>query len=93
MKVEIENGSFVGTAEWTAPRKVALDMEDESQRRWFEDFFAAETSAMTGPVDCAEMSHERRDESEQAFQRAMYELAAHAYKVRAMGDGKRMKRH
>jgi hypothetical protein len=92
MKFEIENGNYVGTAEWAAPGRVALDMEDDSQRTWFERFFAAETSGMTGPVDCAEMSYERRDESEAAFQRAAYELAAHAYKVRAMGDGMRHKR-
>ena len=89
MKFEIENGNFVGTAEWQAPGQVALDMDDDRQRSWFERFFAAETSTMTGPVDCAEMSHERRDESEQAFQRAAMELAAHAYKIRAMGDARR----
>ncbi len=89
MKFEVENGDYVGTAEWQAPGQVALDMADEKHRNWFERFFSQETSAMSGPVDCAEMTLERRDESEQAFQRAAMELAAHAYKVRAMGDGRR----
>ncbi|HET7481529.1 MAG TPA: hypothetical protein VFK89_01585 [Actinomycetota bacterium] len=93
MKYEIENGSYVGTAEWAGPGEVALDMHDDSHRRWFEEFFASETSSMTGPLDCAEMSHERRNESEAAFHRAMFELAAHAYAVRAMGDGRRHQAH
>ena len=93
MKFEIENGDYVGTAEWRAPGQVALDMKDDTQRNWFEHFFATETSAMSGPVDCAEMTYERRDSSEQAFQRAAYELAARAYKVRAMGDGRRHSSH
>ena len=82
MKFEIENGNFVGTAEWEAPGRVALDMEDEGQREWFERYFTQETSAMEGPVDCADMSHERRDSSPEAFQRAAFDLAAYAYKVR-----------
>lgn len=89
MKFEIENGKFLGTAEWQGPGQVALDMEDESQRTWFEQFYAEETSHMTGPMDSFEMTHERRDSSEEAFQRAAQELAARAYKVRAMGDGRR----
>ena len=89
MKVEIENGNLVGTAEWQAPGHVALDMDDDSEREWFTRFFQSETSQMAGPVDCAEMTYERRDSSEEAFQRASFELAAHAYKVRAMGDGTR----
>ena len=93
MKFEIENGDYVGTAEWRAPGQVALDMRDDSQRTWFERFFAQETSGMSGPVDCAEMTYERRDSSEEAFMRAAYELAARAYKVRAMGDGRRHDSH
>ena len=89
MKFEIENGDYVGTAEWQAPGQVALDMPDEGQRSWFERFFEGETSALAGPVDCAEMTYERRSDSEQAFQRAAMELAAHAYKVRSMGDARR----
>lgn len=89
MKFEIENGKFVGTAEWQAPGQVALDMKDDTQRNWFERFFAQETSSMAGPMDSFEMTHERRDSSEEAFTRAAQELAARAYKVRAMGDGRR----
>jgi hypothetical protein len=89
VKFEIENGAFVGTAEWEAPGQVALDMPDDGQRAWFERFFAAETSHMSGPVDCAEMTYERRDQSAEAFQRAAYELAARAYKVKAMGESRR----
>jgi len=89
MKFEIENGDYVGTAEWKAPGQVALDMPDAKQRTWFERFFSQETSSMAGPVDCAEMTYERRSDSEQAFQRAAMELAAHAYKVRSMGDARR----
>ena len=93
MKFEIENGDYVGTAEWKAPGRVALEMPDDSHRTWFERFFSEETSLMSGPVDCAEMTYERRDDSEEAFQRAAYELAAHAYQVRAMGDGRRHANH
>lgn len=93
MKFEIENGDYVGTAEWKAPGQVALDMRDDTQRTWFERFFTGETSHMAGPVDSPEMSCERRDSSEEAFQRASYELAARAFKVRAMGDGRRHKSH
>ena len=89
MKFEIENGNYVGTAEWQAPGQVALDMKDDDQRTWFERFFAQETSEMTGPMDSFEMTYERRDSSQEAFQRATHELAARAYKVRAMGDARR----
>jgi hypothetical protein len=93
MKFEIQNGDYVGTAEWKAPGQVALDMRDDSQRDWFQRFFAQETSHMSGPVDCAEMTHERRDSSKEAFQRAAYDLAAYAYAVKAMGDARRRNSH
>ena len=93
MKFEIENGKFVGTAEWQAPGQVAVDVEDEAERAFFERFFAEETSRMTGGMDSFEMTHERRDESEEAFHRAAHDLAARAYKVRAMGDGRRHESH
>jgi hypothetical protein len=88
MKFEIDNGSYVGTAEWLRPGEVALDIADPTERTWFERYFGAEDAFLTGPVECAEMSTERRDESEAAFTRATYKLAAYAYKVRA-GDGRR----
>ena len=86
MRFEIENGDYVGTAEWTGPGQVTLEMDDHAQRKWFEDYFKAEDSHMNGPVECAEMTSERRDESQASFQRAAYQLAAHAYKVRAGGS-------
>lgn len=93
MKFEIENGEYVGTAEWTAPGQVALEMDDPKQKEWFANYFESEDAFLTGPVECAEMSAERRDASPQAFQRATYQLAAYAYKVRAEGDGRRAEAH
>jgi hypothetical protein len=93
MKFEIENGDYVGTVEWQGPGRVSLDVADDHQRTWFERFFSGETSHMSGPVDSPEMSCERRDSSAEAFQRAGYELAARAYRVRAMGDGRRHNKH
>lgn len=82
MKFEIENGSFTGTAEWEAPGRVALEMEDPAQKAWFERYFAGEDAFMSGPVECGEMQMERRDESAKAFTRAAQMLAAYSYKVR-----------
>jgi hypothetical protein len=92
MKFEIENGEFVGTAEWQGPGQVALDIADPRQRTWFERYFAEEDSAMGGPVGDEHMSCERRDESEQSFNRAAFQLAAYSYKVR-QGDGRRNPAH
>ena len=92
MKFEFENGEYAGTAEWEAPGSVKVEMEDPKTRRWFQDYFQAEDSFMTGPVDCAEMTMERRDESEQAFTRAALALAAYSYQVRR-GDGRRHEAH
>jgi hypothetical protein len=82
MKVEIYNGGLVGTAEWRGPGDVFVDMADESERSWFEGYFAQEDSYLIGPVECAEMACERRDSSEEAFQRAAFQLAAYAYTVK-----------
>jgi hypothetical protein len=82
MKFEIENGSFSGTAEWKAPGQVMVEMPDQSQQEWFEQFFASEDSFMGGSADCGEMCLERRDASAEAFTRATRELAAYSYKVR-----------
>lgn len=92
MKFEIENGSFTGTAEWQAPGRVALEMDDPDQRAWFERYFSAEDSFMGGSVECGEMHMERRDESPQAFTRAAQMLAAYSYKVRQR-DAARRGRH
>lgn len=82
MKLEIYNGDFVGTAEWQAPGDVKVDMADTETKAWFERYFATEDSCMSGPVECAEMTAERRDASESAFERAAFELAGYAYEVK-----------
>jgi hypothetical protein len=84
MKFEIHNGEFVGTAEWVAPGEVALDMQDDGDRKFFERFFQSEDTFLSGPVESAEMTMERRDSSAQAFQRAAFALAAYSYHVTAM---------
>jgi hypothetical protein len=91
MKFEIENGDYVGTAEWMGPGEVALDMADGHHREWFERYFKEEDAFLTGSVECTEMSSERRDDSPEAFQRAAFRLAAYAYTVTAKGDGMRNK--
>ena len=82
MKLEIENGRFVGTAEWRGPGDVRVEMEDPEDQAWFERYFSTEDAFLSGPVECAEMSSERRDESEQAFQRAVFQLVAYDFRVR-----------
>jgi hypothetical protein len=84
MKFEIYNGDNVGTAEWVAPGVVDLEMNDAGDRAFFERFFASEDTFLSGPVESAEMTMERRDASEQAFQRAAFALAAYSYHVRAL---------
>jgi hypothetical protein len=81
MRFELSNGKHAGTVEWNGPGNVSVMMEDPKQQEWFEDYFSSETTFMTGPVECGEMAHERRDESEAAFTRAAYDLAAYSYKV------------
>jgi hypothetical protein len=92
VKFEFENGEYAGTAEWVAPGNVMIEMADPDTKKWFQHYFEAEDSFMTGPVDCAEMAMERRDESEEAFTRAALALAAYSYQVRR-GDGLRHKAH
>jgi hypothetical protein len=82
MKLEIENGRLVGTAEWRGPGDVRVEMEDPEDQAWFEKYFSTEDAFLSGPVECAEMSSERRDESEQAFQRAAFQLVAYEFHVR-----------
>ena len=84
MKFEIFNGDNVGTAEWVAAGHVDLEMDDAGQRAFFERFFSSEDTFLSGPVESAEMTMERRDSSEQAFQRAAFALAAYSYHVRAL---------
>ena len=93
MRFEVVNGEDVGTVEWRGPGDVAVQMADPKQARWFSRYFQAEESVMGGPVDCAEMTSERRDASRESFQRAAYQLAVYAYNVRAKGDGARSAAH
>jgi hypothetical protein len=81
VKFEVFNGNYVGTVTWTGPHEVALDVPDETHRRFFERFFASEDSVMTGAMGTESMSSGRRDESEDNFRRAMYELVAYRYRV------------
>ena len=89
MQFEVQHGDSLGTVEWRGPGDVSVQMADPKQESWFSSYFEAEDSVMGGPVDCAEMSSERRDASQEAFQRAAFQLAAYAYKVRAKGDASR----
>jgi hypothetical protein len=82
VKVEIYNGDYVGTAEWSSPGEVDLDITDAAQRAFFEDFFEAEDAFLTGSVGDEEMASERRDASLEAFNRATFKLAAYSYTVR-----------
>jgi hypothetical protein len=82
MRYEIYNGDYVGTAEWSAPGRVAIDVPDEEQRSWFERYFESEDSFLMGCIGAEEMTLERRDSSEEAFTRAALALSAYSYKVR-----------
>lgn len=88
MRFEFQNGDHSGSAEWKGPGQVTVMSDDPDRKEWFERYFEGEASFMDGPVECGEMNYERRDESEQAFTRAAYELVAYSYKVR-QGDAER----
>lgn len=92
MRFEIENGDYVGSAEWQGPGQVALDIADDKQREFFQKYFTSESAFMAGLGDDANMVCERRDSSEEAFNRSLFELAGHAYKVRAEGARRRARR-
>jgi hypothetical protein len=81
MRYELNNGTYVGSAQWLGPGRVSVDVEDPGEREFFERYFSAEDSFLTGPVESAEMTSERRNESEEAFRRAAFRLAAYAYRV------------
>lgn len=89
MRFEFQNGDHSGSAEWQGPGQVMVTTTDPDRQAWFERYFEGETSFMNGPVECGEMSFERRDESEAAFTRAAYELAAYSYKVRQRDNERR----
>lgn len=82
MRYEIFNGRYVGTAEWMGPGDVMLDVSDPEQCAWFEHYFATEDSVMAAAGDHDGMLLERRDASEAAFNRAMYQLAGYSDEVR-----------
>lgn len=88
MRYEIENGDYLGTVEWQGPGQVDFDIPDGKHRKWLERYFAGHDSVMAPAGDHDGMTYERRDESEAAFNRAAYQLAAYAYKVK-QGDGRR----
>ena len=92
VRYEIENGDYVGTVEWQGPGKVALEMPDGPQKDWFARYFEAEDSVMGGAGEPQGMTHERRDETEAAFNRAAGERSAYSYRVR-QGDGMRTGAH
>jgi hypothetical protein len=82
MRYEIFDGEYVGAAEWVAPGEVVLDVQESALREWLERYFAAEESVMTPLGSEDGMTCERRDASEAAFNRAVFQLAGYSYQVR-----------
>lgn len=92
VRYEIEGYDFAGTVEWEGPGQVKLEMPDGPQKQWFERYFETQDSVMGGAGEPMGMTLERRNETEAAFNRAAYQLAAYAYTVR-QGDGRRHEAH
>jgi hypothetical protein len=93
VRFEIESKSSnetVGTVEWQGPGQVQMDMRSEAEKAFFERYFHTEQSYMAAAGNHDGMTHEKPVDSEQAFNHAMYQLAAYAYKVR-QGDSRRRK--
>jgi hypothetical protein len=86
MKVLIESEDYVGSAEWKSPGQVAVEGDDPRRRAWFEEYFKSEDAWLSGPVESAEMTSDRRDSSPEAFAHAAFMLAAYAYKVSQPAD-------
>jgi hypothetical protein len=63
VKYEIENGDYLGTAEWRGPGRVDLDMPDHKHKRWLQRFFEGHDSVMGGAGEPQGMTLERRDET------------------------------
>lgn len=82
MKLESYSGEYVGTAEWQGPGEVRLEVPDELKRAWFEGYFRSEDSFLTGLIGSEEIAIERRDDSREAFTRAVFHLAAYRYKIK-----------
>jgi hypothetical protein len=90
VKFEIYNGDFIGTCEWKGPRDVDLDIQDETERRWFESYFSAQDTFLHGPIGGEDMAPaERRDASEASFGHALFLLAAYEYMVREADERKK----
>ena len=83
MKLEIHNGTLVGTVEWRGPGEVALDIDDPEQKAWFENYFHAEETCLDGHAEAAHMSAHRRDDTEASFEHACWELAGYHYRTSA----------
>jgi hypothetical protein len=90
MRFEIDNGEYVGTVEWQGPGTVAVRMKKPRDQEFFESYFKSERSQLAPAGDHEGMTYERPCDSEAAFNRALYELSAYAYKVCA-GYGRRKK--
>ncbi len=90
MKLEINNGHFVGTAEWRQPGEVSLEIQDASDRAFFQRYFSSEDAFLSGSVGEAEMFAERPDSSREAFMRAAFRLARYSYKVRGESSPQRV---
>ena len=89
MKFEIETkDQTLGTVEWQGPGKVEVDLQSADDKAFFERYFNTEQSYMAAAGNHDGMTHEKPVDSEQAFNHAMYQLAAYAYKVR-QGDAAR----
>lgn len=89
MRYEIKNDGYVGSAEWLGPGNISLNVDDPAERAFFERYFSSEDSYLGGPVESAEMTSERPNESEEAFRRSAFRLTAYAYRVTPSdGEGK-----
>ena len=91
MKFEIETQDHkLGTVEWQGPGQVQVDLQSEADKAFFERYLQTEQSYMAAAGNHEGMTYERPADSEQAFNHAMYQLSAYAYKVR-QGDARRKK--
>ena len=91
MRFEIETqDQKLGTVEWQGPGQVEMELASEADKAFFERYFHTEQSYMAAAGNHEGMTYERPVDSEQAFNHAMYQLAAYAYKVK-QGDARRKK--
>ena len=91
MKFEIETQDHkLGTVEWQGPGRIDMNMQSEADKAFFERYFHTEQSYMAAAGNHEGMTCEKPVDSEQAFNHAMFQLAAYAYKVR-QGEARRKK--